>query len=204
MRYRPPLAGLDVNPTGSGASGRPDAGKEGEIVSDHRGPDASLKVVEPALGAAPQAISAFQARDTGLDTGAEVSELAIDPATLDHFFHLEATLFVEGHVADATGFGSTQIIAAGIAAVVRRLTRRTAVKSDVAFQHRQQAFAAGRVARFDDEVEDQSASAGGQIELVAVVDVAAALDDDVGMRLPIEMAFSLKMPSARAMEPIPL
>lgn len=50
----------------------------------------------------------------------------------------------------------------------------------MAFQHRQQALAVGRVA---DEVEDQSASAGGQIEFVAVVDVAAALDDDVAMRL---------------------
>jgi hypothetical protein len=59
----------------------------------------------------------------------------------------------------------------------------------VAFQHRQQALAVGRVAGFDDEVEDQSASAGGEIEFVAVVDVAAALDDDVGMRL--EQAYQL-------------
>ncbi len=164
-------------------SGRPEAGEEGEIVSDHRGPDISLEVVEAAPGAAPQSISAFQARDAGLDASAEVSELAIDPAACDHVFDLEAALLVEGHVADAAGFGSAQIFAAGIAAVGRRLTRRLAVKGDVAFQHRQQALAVGRVAGFDDEVEDQSASAGGQIEFMTVVDVAAALDDDVGMRL---------------------
>jgi hypothetical protein len=31
--------------------------------------------------------------------------------------------------------------------------------------------------------EDQAALAGGQVELVPIGDVAAALDDDVGMRL---------------------
>ncbi len=100
------------------------------------------------------------------------------PAT-DHIFDLEAALLVEGHVADAAGFGSAQIIAAGIAG------------PDAAPGHKRRcgvpASAANAcclpVAGFDDEVEDQSASAGGQIEFVAVVDVAAAFDDDVGMRL---------------------
>jgi hypothetical protein len=32
------------------------------------------------------------------------------------------------------------------------------------------------------QVEDQAASAGGQVELVAVLNVATALDDDVGVR----------------------
>ena len=53
----------------------------------------------------------------------------------------------------------------------------------MALEHRQQPLAVGRVAGFDHEVEDQAAPAGGQVELVAVVDVAAALDDDVGMGL---------------------
>jgi hypothetical protein len=35
----------------------------------------------------------------------------------------------------------------------------------------------------DHQVEDQAASAGGQVELVAVLNVAAAFDDDVGVRL---------------------
>jgi hypothetical protein len=50
----------------------------------------------------------------------------------------------------------------------------------VALEHGQQPLAVGRIARFDDEVEDQAASAGGQVELVAVRDLAA-LADDVGM-----------------------
>lgn len=46
-----------------------------------------------------------------------------------------------------------------------------------------ESLAVGRVSGFDNEVKDQPASAGGQIELVAIIDVAAAPDDDVGMRL---------------------
>src|SRR5208283_4214727 len=33
------------------------------------------------------------------------------------------------------------------------------------------------------QVEDQAAPAGGQVELVAIFNLAAALDDDVGVRL---------------------
>ena len=35
----------------------------------------------------------------------------------------------------------------------------------------------------DPGVDDQAASAGGQVELVTVLNVATALDDDVGVRL---------------------
>ena|GEM_PF-4574467 len=59
---------------------------------------------------------------------------------------------MEGHVAYTPGLGLAQAFTACIAAV----------------------------GGFDDEIEDQSAPAGGQIELMSVVD--AALDDDVGMR----------------------
>jgi hypothetical protein len=69
------------------------------------------------------------------------------------------------------------------AAVGRRLTWRLAIEGDVALQHRQEPLAVGRVTRFDDKVEDQAASASGQVEFMTVFDVAAALDDDVGLRL---------------------
>ena len=64
-----------------------------------------------------------------------------------------------------------------------RLTRRRAVRGDVALQHRHEPLAVGRVAGLDHEIEDQAAPAGAQVELVTVLDVAVALDDDVGMRL---------------------
>ena len=69
------------------------------------------------------------------------------------------------------------------AAVGGQLTRRLAMARDVALEHRQQALAVGRVAGFDHQVEDQAALAGGQVELVTVLDLAAALDDDVGVGL---------------------
>ena len=53
----------------------------------------------------------------------------------------------------------------------------------MALEHGQEPVAVGRIAGLDDEVEDQAASAGGQVELVAVLNVAGTLDDDVGVRL---------------------
>lgn len=52
----------------------------------------------------------------------------------------------------------------------------------MARQHRQQAVAIGRVACFDHQIEDHAAPAGGQVEFVAVPGIAAAFDDDIGVR----------------------
>jgi hypothetical protein len=43
-----------------------------------------------------QAIGAFEAGDAGLDAGAEIAELAINPVAPDHVFNFEAALLVEG------------------------------------------------------------------------------------------------------------
>ena len=53
----------------------------------------------------------------------------------------------------------------------------------MALQHGQEPFAIRRIAGFDHQVEDQAAAAGGQVELVSVLNLAPALDDDVGVRL---------------------
>ena len=50
-------------------------------------------------------------------------------------------------------------------------------------QHRQEAFGIGWVAGFDDDVEHKPAAARGQVELVAIVNVTATLNDNIGMRL---------------------
>jgi hypothetical protein len=42
----------------------------------------------------------------------------------------------------------------------------------------------GGVASLDDDIEDQAALAGGQVELVSVLNLTAALADDVGVRPP--------------------
>jgi hypothetical protein len=52
----------------------------------------------------------------------------------------------------------------------------------VTLQHRQQAVTVGRVSGLDHQIEYHAASAGGQIELLAVFGVTAAFDDDIGMR----------------------
>src|SRR5277367_709447 len=58
-----------------------------------------------------------------------------------------------------------------------------AAAGDLAIEHGQEALGIGRVARLDDDIEDQAALAGGEVELVSVLHVTAAFDDDVGMRL---------------------
>ena len=53
----------------------------------------------------------------------------------------------------------------------------------MALKHGQEPFAVRRIAGLDHQVEDQAAPARGQVELVAVLNLAAAFDDDVGVRL---------------------
>jgi hypothetical protein len=60
---------------------------------------------------------------------------------------------------------------------------------DLMLEHRQEALGVGGVAGLDDDIEDQTAVAGDQVELVSVLHVAGTLDDDVGMRL--EQAYQL-------------
>ena len=54
----------------------------------------------------------------------------------------------------------------------------------MALQHGQEPFAVGRIAGLDHQVEDQAAPASGQVELMAVLNLAATFDDDVGVHVP--------------------
>src|SRR5215204_5867691 len=177
------MASLPLRESAAEASAWSQANEDNEVVGHHRGPDIGLEVVEPAPRAAGQAVGPLEAGDAGLDAGAEVAQLAIDPAAADHVFDAEAALLVKAHIAHAARLRPAQVIATGKAAVRCRLPRRPAVPGDVALQHGQEPFTVSRVTGFDHQVEDQAAFAGGQVELVTVLDVAAALDDDVGMGL---------------------
>src|SRR3954466_16069575 len=197
------IASLPLPESAAEASAWSQTNKDNEVVGHHRGPDIGLEVGEPAPGAAGQAVGPLEAGDTRLDAGAEVAQLAIDPAAADHVFGAEAALLVKGHVAHPACLPPVQVLAAGKTAIRRRLTRRRAVRADVALQHRHEPVTVGRVAGFDHQIEDQAAPAGGQVELVTVLDVAAALDDDAGMGL--EQADQLIAGGHRfAAEPPPL
>src|SRR4029453_8798241 len=125
------MASLLLRESAAEASAWSQANEDDEVVGHHRGPDIGLEVVEPAPGAAGQAVGPLEAGKAGLDPGPEVAQLAIDPAAADHVFDLEAALLAERHVVHAARLRPAQVIATGKAAVRCRLSRRPAVPSDV-------------------------------------------------------------------------
>src|SRR3954464_4275871 len=197
------MASLPLRESAAEASAWSQANENNEFVGHHRGPDIGLEVVEPAPGAAGQAVGPLEAGDAGLDPGPEVAQLAIDPAAADHVFDAEAALLVESQVAHPARLRAIQVLAAGKTAIRRRLTRRPPVCPAVALTPRHEPVPVGRVPGLDHQIEDQAAPAGGQVELVTVLDVAAALDDDVGMALEqADQLFAGRHPLAA--EPPPL
>ena len=90
---------------------------------------------------------------------------------------------MEGHIADAAGFGPTEVVETGIAAIGGSLTGRTAIEGDMRVEHGQEAFTVRRIAVLDDQIKDQAAPAGCEVELVTILDAPPAFDDNIGMRL---------------------
>src|SRR5690348_10923780 len=152
-----------------------EAGEPHQVVRHYRGPDVGLEVIEPAPGTACQAVGSLEAGNPGLDPGAEIAQLAINPAALDHVLDCQAALLVEGDIGDAERLGCREIILAGIAAIRSDLPRRHAAMGDLPLEHRQEALGIGGVAGLDDDVEDQAAAAGDQVELVSVLHSRAPL-----------------------------
>lgn len=108
-------------------------------------------------------------------------------------FDVKATLLVESDIADAKSLGLGEVGSTGIAAVAGDLARWLAVRGNLTLQHGQEPLGIGRIADFDDDVEDQATAPARQVDLVAILHVAAALDDDVGVRF--EQADQFRWPA---------
>src|SRR5258708_4774055 len=94
-----------------------------------------------------------------------------------HGGHRQGALVMEGDILNAQGLCLLQIVEAGVATITGRLSRWRTLARDVALEHGKEALGIGRVAGLDDDIEDQAALAGGQVQLVTVMHLAAALDD---------------------------
>jgi hypothetical protein len=88
-----------------------------------------------------------------------------------------------GAILDAARLGGGEIVLASITAIGGDLPRRRAAAGDLALEHWQEALGIVKIASLDDDIEDQAAVAGGQVELVSILHVTGTFDDDVGMRL---------------------
>ena len=90
---------------------------------------------------------------------------------------------MERHVADAEGLRLGEICRGLRNHRWRLSVGAPAMRGDVALEQGQEPFTVRRIAGFDHQVEDKAASAGCQVELVTVLNVTTAFDDDVGVRL---------------------
>jgi len=88
---------------------------------------------------------------------------------------------VERHIFDVQILGLYQVLLAGISPIETRLPRRTPVHLNLPLDHGLDCCAVSRVAFMNHQINDQAAGTGGQIELVAILDLSTTFDDDVGM-----------------------
>jgi len=90
---------------------------------------------------------------------------------------------VKGHVRDTKGFSVGQIGTTGIAPVGCQIARRLPIAVHVTLQQWHQAGAVGRVAVFDHDIENQATGTARERQLMAILHLPLAFDDDVGMGL---------------------
>ena len=158
-------------------------------MGEHRRLDVGLEARQAAPEAAIQAETPFQIGDARLDAGAETLELPVQPRRAGHVLGFQAAFLVEHDMLDAQRLGLLEILARGVTAVESRPRRRRAVLLDVPLEHRQasadrrRSGAVRRVAVLHHHVEHQPGASRGQVDLVPVMRAAAALDDNVRMRL---------------------
>ena len=164
-------------------SGQPDSGHHQQIVGD----DAAQYILLEASPSRPlatiQAEGPLQGGDPRLDSGAEVAQHLVDPGALGHLDHGKSSLLGKDGVLDFAPLGKGKIIPGGKTAIGAHLTRHSAELFFVPFEQILITIAVGRVAPFDQAVQNQIGNAAGQKDLVPKLGIATPLDDDVGMIL---------------------
>ena len=99
---------------------------------------------------------------------------------LFHLIHLQAAFLVECHIGDLAGLNFVQILDAGIATISRHLTGWLTILLDVS-KHRQKPRRVCRVAGLDHNIQHQAAAPRTQINLMPILNIPGALDDDVAV-----------------------
>ena len=127
--------------------------------------------------AAIQPEGTLEERDHALDTGAKGAELSVDPAAFYHVEHGQPASLGEADVTHPERFGLSEVVLRGEAAIEARLARSMAVERALSFEHRHRPFGIGWVGLHDGTIENESRGAAGEEYLVAVVCLAAILDE---------------------------
>jgi len=161
----------------------PDAGQHQRIVGDDTAPYVLLELIPSGPGATVKTKGPLQCGDARLDTGPEVTQYLVEPGTLDHIKNRKSSLLGKNGILDLMSFSKGKVPPRGKAAIGGNLPGHSPKLLLLPFEERLIKIPIGRVATFDQTIQDKSGDAAGQKNLVAVLGVPATLDDDIGMLL---------------------
>ncbi len=82
-----------------------------------------------------------------------------------------------------SSLASRSIFLAGIASICRHLAGHFSIELNMPIQHRKKTIYICRIAFFYYHIQNQSTSARAQVQLMSILDISAAFDDDVSMLL---------------------
>ena len=145
----------------------------------HPGPEA--RQAPPA--AARQSKATLEKGDASLHAGAETLELNVPPGGRRHVRRFQSAPLAEHRMLHAQRPGLFQVFLRGVTAVEGGVGRRFAIVLAMTFQHGQTACAVRGISGLHHHIEHQTATARGQIDLVAKRGLAPAFADDVRVRL---------------------
>ena len=128
---------------------------------------------------------AFEPGNTGLDPCSEISKTMIHIFAAAHIGFFKSALFGKTDILDIarSRLGLFQIIFGCKTTVKTDLERIAAIDFLLPVQHRDGQIDIGRIAFYNQAIQNQVGSPAGQADLVAENRIPAVLDNDVGVRL---------------------